>query len=83
MQKSSTQTLSGENVGDLYISCFDSIEVIDRTTFDSCEVNGLQVTFWMEDNPEESVDKMFDLLFDSMIKSGNTKAVTILGNNYC
>lgn len=65
----------------LQVSCFDSIEVTDRTTFDSCVVNGLQVTFWLEDDAEERINKMFDLLFEGMINSGNTKAVSLFGNN--
>lgn len=66
----------------LYVSCFDSVVVIDRTTFDSCVVNGLEVTFWLEDDAEERVNKMFDLLFDGMIKIGNTTAISILGGNH-
>lgn len=82
MQKSNTQNLLVEEVGDLYMSCFDSIQVTDRTTFDSCVVDGLHVTFWLEDDAEERVNKMFDLLFDGMIKSGNTRAISILGVNH-
>lgn len=65
----------------LYLSCFDEVAVIDRTTFDSCVVDGLQITFWLEDDAEERVNKMFDLLFAEMIKSGNTKAISLFGNN--
>jgi hypothetical protein len=63
----------------LHVFCFDSIEVTDRTTFDSCVVNGLQVTFWMEDeNTEERINKMFDLFFDELVKTGNKRILSVL-----
>lgn len=79
MQKNSIQNLLVEEVGDLYVSCFDSIQVTDRTTFDSYMFDGLQVTFWMEDEKaEERVNKMFDLLFQELKKTGNKTILSVL-----
>ena len=63
----------------LHIACFDSVAVVDKTTFDSCVVGGLQVTFWMEEeNTEEKVNKMFDLFFDELKKTGNKTILSVL-----
>ena len=55
----------------LSVSCSDSIEVRARVTFDSCVVDGIQVTFWMDDikNMEARVDKIFEILFEEVIKN--------------
>ena len=63
--------LENETEGDtLSVSCFDSIGVKDRTTFDSCVVDGIKFTFWMDDDEDatERVDRMFDILFEEMVK---------------
>lgn len=54
----------------LSVFCFDSVGVKDRTTFDSCVVDGIQFTFWMDDDKdmEERVNGMFDILFEEMVK---------------
>lgn len=60
-----------EGVQPLFISCVDSVSVIDKTTFDSCVVRGIHVTFWMEDEEDvvERTNRMFDALFNETEKS--------------
>lgn len=55
----------------LLVSCADSVGVIDKTTFDSCVVGGIHVTFWSEDydDGEERINRMFDALFEEVVKS--------------
>lgn len=55
----------------LLVSCADSVGIVDKTTFDSCVIQGVQVTFWAEDEEgvEEGVNKMFDVLFAEVVKS--------------
>lgn len=55
----------------LLVSCADSVGVIDKTTFDSCMVGGIHVTFWSEDyyDGEERINRMFDALFEEVVKS--------------
>jgi hypothetical protein len=54
----------------LLIFCFDSVSVKDKVTFDSCMVQGVQVTYWMDDyeDLEEKVNGMFDILFEEVMK---------------
>lgn len=64
----------------LSVFCSDSVGVKDRTTFDSCVVDGIQFTFWMDDDKDviERVNRMFDILFEEMVKDrgeSETKAV--------
>lgn len=55
----------------LLVSCADSIKVVDKSTFDSCEFKGIHVTFWMEDEEDvvERTNRMFDALFNETEKS--------------
>lgn len=66
-------------VGSLYVSCFDAVFVKDKTTFDSCVIQGVNITFWMEDeeNVGERINKMFDILFEETIKAKNNKVVAL------
>ena len=59
----------------LLISCFDSIGVKDKTTFDSCIVDGIQVTYWMDDDEdiEERINRMFDIFFEEVVKNVGEK----------
>jgi hypothetical protein len=54
----------------LSVFCSDSVGVKDRTTFDSFVVDGIQFTFWMDDDEDavERVNSMFDILFEEMVK---------------
>ena len=54
----------------LSVFCIDTLEVKARVTFDSCLVDGIQFTFWMDDNEDmvERVNRMFDILFEEMVK---------------
>jgi len=56
--------------GILEVFCFDSVGVKDKMTFDSCVVNGIEVTFWMDDDEdiEERINKMFDIFFEEVEK---------------
>jgi len=58
----------------LSINVFDSLTVQAKMTFDSCLVDGIQFTYWMEDESEiqERIDGIFDILFDEMIKNENS-----------
>jgi hypothetical protein len=54
----------------LSIICVDTIEVKARVTFDSEVVDGIQVTYWMDDDSEilRRIDKMFDYLFEEVLR---------------
>ncbi len=56
--------------GTLTISCFDTIEVKARVTFDAETVDGIQITYWMDDDRDikDRVNKIFDYLFDEIFK---------------
>ena len=57
--------------GTLSISCSDSVGVKDKTTFDSCIVDGIKVTYWMDDDEdiEERINRMFDIFFEEVVKN--------------
>lgn len=61
--------------GILHVFCFDSVNLKDKTTFDACAVDGIQVTYWMEDEGDikERLKDMFDLLFQEVIKNRGKK----------
>lgn len=78
--------ISGKNLfevsvdgGSLYVSCFDCVEVKDRTTFDSYAMNGIDVTFWMEDDVdiEARINGMFDTLFNEVVKARDKNLVSV------
>ena len=54
----------------LLVFCFDLVNVKDKTTFDSCMVQGVQVIYWMDndENIQEKVNGMFDILFEEVMK---------------
>ena len=59
---------------DVNVFCVDSIGVKDKTTFDSVEVGGLQITFWMEEEDlERRIDGVFSILFEEMFKNMSKK----------
>ncbi|MFA5751053.1 MAG: hypothetical protein WCX79_04390 [Candidatus Paceibacterota bacterium] len=55
----------------LEVFCSDSIGVKARTTFDSCKIEGVQITYWQDDDNDidERIDSVFDMLFDEVIKT--------------
>jgi len=67
-----TNEVNGQKV--LSVFCIDSVGVIDRTTFDSCSVGGVHVTFWSEEyeDAEERINRMFDALFNEVVKSSDS-----------
>ena len=53
-----------EKVEPLRVFCFDVLAVADRVSFVSCLLNGIRMTYWLENAPEEGlINKMFDILF--------------------
>ena len=59
----------------LEVSCIDILEVKARVTFDSEMFQGIQVTYWVEDETklQERLEKTFDLLFDEVLKMIETE----------
>ena len=58
--------------GILSIFCVDFLEVKNKVTFDSSVVQGMHVSYWMEDdNVEERINNAFDILFEEVIKTRN------------
>lgn len=57
--------------GTLHIFCFDSVNLKDKTTFDACAVDGIRLTYWMDEEGDvkERLKGMFDLLFEEVIKN--------------
>jgi hypothetical protein len=55
----------------LSICCFDTIETRARVTFDACEINGMNITYWMDDSKDvqERIKSIFAILFEDMIKN--------------
>jgi len=55
----------------LSVFCYDSIDIRARVTFDSCLVEDVQITYWMDDAPDakERINNMFDFLFEEVIKN--------------
>ena len=71
INKSENSTLS--------INVFDSVIVQAKMTFESCTIDGIQATYWGEDEDqiEEKINRIFDILFDEMIKVEETKLITL------
>ncbi|MFA6273625.1 MAG: hypothetical protein WC662_00510 [Candidatus Paceibacterota bacterium] len=62
----------------LSVSVFDSVDVKARVTFDSCVVDGIQITFWMdEEDVEERINSMFDILFKEVLKKRDSEKLII------
>jgi hypothetical protein len=56
----------------LSVFCSDTVGVKARVTFDSCVTQGIQCTFWMDDEDadvEERINSMFDILFEEIFKT--------------
>jgi len=55
----------------LTVFCSDSVGVKARTTFDSCVVDGIQVTYWQDDDEdiEKRIESVFAMLFEEVIKT--------------
>ena len=55
----------------LSVFCFDTVDVKARVTFDSETVDGIQITYWMDDDRdiEKGINCMFDLLFNEVYKT--------------
>lgn len=65
----------------LSIFCEDSIVVKARVTFDSCIIQGVQITYWMDDeNIEERISSIFSILFEEVIKTRELKRIKALKN---
>jgi len=70
---------SNNNPQVLSIFVEDSISLVDRVTFDSCTLEGVQVTFWMEPPGDSTkiLESIFDMIFDEMFERGNTNQAKI------
>lgn len=57
----------------LSIFCVDTVTIKDKMTFDSCTVDGVQVTYWQDDDEdiEKRIDSIFEMLFEEVIKTRN------------
>lgn len=62
----------GKTDGDtLAIFCVDSLIMKDKTTFYALSADGVQLTYWFDDeidNKEERVNLTYDLLFDELTR---------------
>ncbi len=58
----------------LSINVFDTLKIQAKMTFDTCFVDGIQFTYWMEDEDQikERIDGIFDILFDEIIRGENS-----------
>ena len=57
----------------LSIFCSDSVGVKAKMTFDSCLVEGIQITYWQDDDEdmEARIESVFAMLFEEVIKTRN------------
>ena len=57
----------------LSIFCSDSVGVKAKMTFDSSVVDGIQITYWQDDDEdmEERIESVFAMLFEEVIKTRN------------
>ena len=57
----------------LSIFCSDSVGVKAKMTFDSCLVEGIQITYWQDDDEdmEARIESVFAMLFEEVIKTKN------------
>lgn len=55
----------------LSVFCSDSVGVKAKMTFDSCVVEGVQITYWQDDDEdmEERIESVFAMLFEEVIKT--------------
>lgn len=75
MKKETKNNIDVSDGGILHVFCFDSINLKDKTTFDSCAVKDIRVAYWAEDEEdiEERFSDMFDILFQEVIKNRGKK----------
>ena len=54
-----------EKVEPLRVFCFDALTITDRVSFVSCLLNGIRMTYWLENVQDEGnvLNKIFDVLF--------------------
>lgn len=57
----------------LSVFCSDSVGVKAKMTFDSSVVDGIQITYWQDDDEdiEERMESIFAMLFEEVIKTRN------------
>ena len=62
-----------QKVKTLSIFCSDSVGVKAKMTFDSCLVEGIQITYWQDDDEdmEARIESVFAMLFEEVIKTRN------------
>lgn len=75
MKEKNKNDVDVSNGGILHIFCFDSVNLKDKTTFDSCMVEKINITFWDDDeeNNQERFKGMFDILFEEVMKNRDKK----------
>lgn len=75
MKEKNKNDIDVSDGGILHVFCFDSVNLKDKITFDACIVDGIQVTYWMEDESDikEILKGMFDILFKEVIKNRGKK----------
>ena len=74
MNKNYVNGLEEETEGKtLSIFCSDSVGVKAKMTFDSCLVEGIQITYWQDDDEdmEARIESVFAMLFEEVIKTRN------------
>lgn len=66
----------------LSVFCSDAIDVKARVTFDCCVVEGVQVTYWIDDAPdiETRINGMFAILFEEIIKTKEESRIETIKN---
>ena len=72
MNKNYVDELVKESEGKtLSVFCVDTVGVKAKMTFDSSVVDGIQVTYWQDDDEdiEERIESVFAMLFEEVIKT--------------
>jgi len=67
MEKTNEQSVDG---GTLSIFCIDSLTIKDKLTFYALSIDGIQLTYWFDDeegNTNDRTDRAFDILFDELV----------------
>ena len=75
-EKKDENYIGGVEGETLSISCFDSLEVKARVTFDSCVIQGIRVTYWQPEAPdsmENVLEDIFGILFEEVVKARRMK----------
>jgi hypothetical protein len=60
-----TKLVEVGKVEPLRVFCFDALTITDRVSFVSCLLNGIRMTYWLENVQDEGnvLNKIFDVLF--------------------